>query len=317
MDVVHDPVYVIGHKHPDTDSVCAAIGYAYLKNALGDAHVRPARAGELNAESRWVLARFNLQQPVLLERAAGCKLILVDHNEVAQAVDGAEQAEIVEIWEHHRIGDLHLARPIVFHCEPVGATATLVAEQFRLNDIPLPPEIAGALLAAILSDTLVLVSPTTVPKDRQMAVQLARAAGVEVATFGAELMAARGDLAGQSVPDLVDGDLKEFTFAGERVAIAQVESSDLGPLFRRSTALRDELGHRVGAGQLALMVFIATDVGRRGSHLWCAGGRTDMLERALGRPVPADGTWIDGLMSRKKQLVPALEKAFTASPPPL
>jgi manganese-dependent inorganic pyrophosphatase len=262
-----------------------------------------------------VLERFGLPEPELLESGVGRQLILVDHNEVAQAVEGVRQADILEVWEHHRIGDLHLARPIVFHCEPVGATATLIAEQFRVNEIAIPPDVAGALLAGILSDTLVLVSPTTVRKDRQMAERLARLAGVEVPAFGAELLAARGDLSGISVAALVDSDLKEFGFGGERVVIAQVESVDPGPVFERHAALRAELDQRVGNAGPALIVFMATDVTRRGSHVWCAGPRSDRLERALGRPVPPDGAWIDGLMSRKKQLVPALEQAFAAGPP--
>lgn len=305
-----EPLYVVGHRHPDTDSVCAAIGYAFLKRAMGDDKVVPARAGDLNAETRWALARFGLPEPRLLESGAGRRLILVDHNEVAQAVAGVEQADIVEIWEHHRIGDLHLARPIVFHCEPVGATATLIAEQFLLNDVTLPADIAGALLAGILSDTLGLVSPTTARKDRQMARQLAALAGVDVDRFAAELLAARGDLAARPVTDLVEGDLKEFLFAGQRVMVAQIESFDLGSLFTRSADVQRELERRAGSAGLALMVLMATDVGRRGSHLWFAGPRADLLGQAIGQPPAPGGIWVDGLMSRKQQLVPALERAF-------
>lgn len=305
-----DVIYVVGHKHPDTDSICAAIGYAWLKQSLGDRRVRAARAGACNAETHWTLKRFGLPEPELLTRATGLKLILVDHNEVAQALDDIAGATVLEVWEHHRIGDLTIPQPIVFHCEPLGATATLIGEQFQLHNVDLPPSIAGALLAGILSDTLVLTSPTTADKDRQMARRLAGVAGLDVDHFGRELMAARGSLADQSVADMVESDFKEFHFAGHAVGIAQVESPDLASLFERQAAVIEELRRVRTARGLAQVILMATDVGRRGSYLWCVGEHCEVLEQALGQPLGASGTWQEGWMSRKKQLVPALQRAF-------
>jgi manganese-dependent inorganic pyrophosphatase len=307
-----DRVYVVGHRHPDTDSICSAIAYAALKQALGDVRVRPARAGELNPESRWTLQRFALPEPELLTRATGLKLILVDHNESAQALDDIAHADVLEVWEHHRIGDLVTARPILFHCEPVGATATLIGEQYQLHDVPMPPAIAGALLAAILSDTLVLASPTTCDKDRRMAHRLADCAGVGVEAFGAELMAARGSLAGLPAGQLLDGDLKFFDFAGHRIGIAQIEVPDAGPLLQRRDELIAALRAQCQANGLGLMVLMLTDIGRHGSHFWAVGEQAGRLAEALGQPVdPAHGAWMAGWMSRKKQLVPELEHALT------
>jgi manganese-dependent inorganic pyrophosphatase len=302
------PVYVIGHKHPDTDSVCSAIAYAHLRQALGDTRVQAARAGELNAETTWVLQRFGLSAPERLASAAGLQLILVDHNETAQALDDIGHAAVLEVWEHHRIGDLDIPRPIVFHCEPVGATATLIAEQYLLNDVPFSPAIAGALLAAILSDTLVLASPTTADKDRQMVRRLGIAAGVAPEALGAELLAARGNLAARSVADLVDGDFKEFDFAGHRVGIGQVEALDVSSLLARRAETMAELARIRGQRGLELVLLLVTDIGRQGSHVWSTGDHQDRVVHALG--VGADG-WVAGCMSRKKQIVPALEAAFT------
>jgi manganese-dependent inorganic pyrophosphatase len=181
-------VYVVGHKHPDTDSIGSAIAYARLKQLLGEPHVHAARAGELNAETRYVLERFSVPPPELLERGTGRRLILVDHNEVAQALDDVRHATILEVWEHHRVGDLDVPEPIVFHCEPVGATATLIAEQYFLHEVEPPPDIAALLLAAILSDTLVFASPTCSGKDREMARRLGAIAGVDAAALGRDLI---------------------------------------------------------------------------------------------------------------------------------
>ena len=311
---MEEPIHVIGHKNPDTDSICSAIGYAFLRNALGDIEVRPARAGELNRETRHVLERFSLPTPDLLTAATGCQLILVDHNEVAQALDDIRHGTVLEVWEHHRIGDLQIPSPITFHCEPVGATATLIAEQFFLNDIEPPPPIAGALLAAILSDTLVLSSPTTSGKDRRMAPRLAALAGVDVMEFGAELMAARGDIATRSARDLVESDFKAFNFSGNRVGIAQVEVPDTRLLVTRHTELLEAMRQVKVRQNLCLVILIGTDITRKGSYLWAVGERLDVVERAFHCVLSEESTFLEGLMSRKKQIVPVLEAAFANLP---
>ena len=309
---MEEPIHVIGHKNPDTDSVCSAIGYAFLRNVLGDTGVRPARAGSLNSETRHVLERFSLPEPDLLTSATGRLLILVDHNEVAQALDDIRHGTVLEVWEHHRIGDLQIPSPITFHCEPVGATATLIAEQFLLNDIEPPPPIAGALLAAILSDTLVLASPTTSNKDRRMAPKLAALAGVDVAEFGAELMAARGDIATRSARDLIEADFKAFKFSGNRVGIAQVEVPDARPLTARRAELLKAMEQVRAEQNMRLVILIGTDITRKGSHLWAVGDGLDEVGRAFHCSFGEEGAFLEGCMSRKKQIVPVLETAFAA-----
>lgn len=307
-----ETIHVIGHKNPDTDSICSAIGYAFLRNALGDPEVRPARAGNLNRETRHVLERFSLPEPDLLTCAKGRRLILVDHNEVAQALDDIRHGTVLEVWEHHRIGDLQIPSPITFHCEPVGATATLIAEQFFLHEIEPPPPIAGALLAAILSDTLVLASPTTSNKDRRMAPRLALLAGVDVAEFGAELMASRGDTATRSARDLIEADFKAFNFSGNRVGIAQVEVPDARPLVARRVELLEVMEQMRSSQNLRLLILLGTDITRKGSHLWAVGETLDVLERAFGCSLSGEDVFLEGCMSRKKQVVPVLESAFAA-----
>jgi len=303
-------VDVIGHRHPDTDSVISAIAYAHLKNALGDINVRPARAGELNSETSYVLDRFSLPTPELVTVATDRRLILVDHNEVAQALPDIQHATILEVWEHHRIGDLEIPEPIVFHCEPVGSTATLIAEQYFLHDISPPPAVAGGLLAAILSDTLVFASPTCSEKDRDVARRLEAIASVDALALGRDLMAARGSLTGRSAADLVEADFKEFNFSGTRVGIAQVESLDVEPLLTRREELLEELRRARKEKGLAQAILLVTDIRRKGSHFWFAGERRDIVERALGRQLVDDGAYLEGCMSRKKQIVPPLEQAF-------
>lgn len=305
---------MVGHKHPDTDSIVSAIALAHLRQASGHSGVQPARAGALNAETQYVVARFDLPVPQLLTSGRDRRLVLVDHNEVAQAVDDIADATVLEVWEHHRLGDLPIPHPIVFHCEPLGATATLIAEQYALHDVPVPAGMAGALLAAIVSDTLVFASPTCTEKDRRVARHLEAVAGVDATALGRDLLAARGDPAQRSATDLVTGDFKEFAFGGARVGIAQVEVVDAAPLMARRGELMTELRRVHSERGLAQTLLLITDISRKGSHVWCVGNRHDVLERAFGQPLVDDAIYAEGWMSRKTQVVPAMEHAFAGAP---
>jgi manganese-dependent inorganic pyrophosphatase len=308
---MQDTIFVVGHRNPDTDSVCSAIAYAYLRNALGDSGIRPARAGEVNAETAFVLERFGLPSPALLTDAAGLDLILVDHNETAQALPHIEQASIHEIWEHHRLGDLHLREPIFIHFEPVGATATLIGEQYFLRGVEPPPAMAGILIASILSDTLGFSSPTTTGKDRSVVARLLPAASLDVDALAAQLLAIRtGDIGTVGAAELLQRDFKEFRIGALRVGIAQVEVTQPGALAARAEELRramQALRARLGLGELILMV---TDVNAKASELWTVGEPLELVEAAFG-PSSGGVVHVPGCVSRKKQVVPQLESAAT------
>lgn len=305
------PVYVIGHRSPDTDSVCAAIAYAALKQQLGEQNVRPARAGELNAETSFVLRHFEVPVPVLLTDAAGLDLILVDHNEVGQTLPHIDEANILEIWEHHRLGDLRLPRPIVFHCEPVGATATLISELHLMRGVAPARAMAGLMLSAILSDTLGFRSPTTTARDREAVARLAPVAGVgRPAAFGEELLRVKLEAAQRKSPaQLVSDDFKEFLFGARRVGISQVEVFRAGAFAGRKAEIMAELRARRGAAGLAQAIFMITSVADQSSELWFAGESPELFERAFG-PLKDDAVLVPGCMSRKQQVVPRLEAAL-------
>jgi manganese-dependent inorganic pyrophosphatase len=302
-------VYVIGHRKPDTDSVCSAIAYAHLMGLLGTAPARPARAGAINAETEFVLKRFSVPVPELLSDAAGLDLVLVDHNEIAQALPNIERANVLEIWEHHRLGDLRPPAPIVVHCEPVGATATLIAERYFTSGISPSRGMAGLLVASILSDTVGFRSPTTSEKDRDMAARLAPIAGVDLESFGLELLRMRtADTDRKPAAALVGDDLKEFRIGDLRVGVAQVETARPGALAERKEEILLEMETVLTGQDLALLILMITDVGEGASDLWAIGSRVDLFESAFGPT--RDGTaHLPGCMSRKKQVVPKLEMA--------
>ncbi len=304
------PVYVVGHLNPDTDSICSAIAYARLKNALGEVKVHPARAGALNAESSMVLKEFDVPSPRLLSDATGLTLILVDHSEAAQALPNIEHARIIEIVEHHRFGDLRPAEPIVIHCEPVGATATLIAEFYFLHELSPTPAMAGLLLAAILSDTVGFRSPTTTDKDHLLAKRLQTLAGVDADALNRRLSEARTNAAmSQSAEEIVGSDFKQFRFGTVSVGIGQVEIPVAGALDDRRPDVFAAMRQLCTQRKLDQLIMMVTDTSAGASDLWVVGDRIDVIEQVFG-PVRDQSVHIPGCMSRKKQIVPRLEEAF-------
>jgi manganese-dependent inorganic pyrophosphatase len=241
------------------------------------------------------------------------RLILVDHNELPQAVSGAEEAEIIAVLDHHRLGNPPTVAPIPFVVEPVGSTCTLVAERCRACRDPgalnPPAGLAGVMLSGILSDTLVFHSPTTTDRDRAAAAWLAELAGVDAAAYGQELLRAAPGLAGRAAGETVDGDRKSYQMGGKRVSVAQVEVAGFGELPDCRSDLLAALEERRGREALSLIALMVTDVVTGRSRLLGRGDRA--LVAALPFSRTGEGEWdLGGMVSRKKQLVPALEYAL-------
>lgn len=302
--------YVIGHRSPDTDSICSAIAYAHLKNCLGQTTVQAARAGEIDAETVFVLKYFSLPVPPLLNDASGLDLILVDHNEVAQALPNIQQANIIEIWEHHRIGDLRPPNAIVFHCEPVGATATLIAEQYFVRDIEPPRAMAGILIAAILSDTVLFRSPTTSEKDHNVVARLQPVAQIDPQIFGQLLRQTKTAASeAKSASRVVRDDFKVFNFGDFHIGIAQVEVLHPEVFTDRKQDILREMTALCQTQKLTQVILMITDVEKEASDLWLVGDRVDLFEQAFG--ATKNGmVHLPGCMSRKKQVVPCIELAI-------
>ncbi|HVK05646.1 MAG TPA: DHHA2 domain-containing protein [Armatimonadaceae bacterium] len=233
------------------------------------------------------------------------KLILVDHNELGQAVPGADEAQIVGVLDHHRLGNPPTAEPIPFVVDPVGSTSTLVAERCRDRALHPPRGIAGMLLSGILSDTLVFRSPTTGARDRAAAAWLAHLCGVEIAQYGEELLHAAPGLGARTAGEILDGDRKTYSMADIPISIGQIEVTGMQELPQRVgelVAAMDQRREREGLGMICLMV---TDIVTGRSRLLCRGDSRILgaLPYARLSDVEFD---LGDIVSRKKQLVPAL-----------
>lgn len=305
-------IYAIGHKNPDTDSIVSAIALAYFLDAT------PAKLGPLNPETAFVLKKFNTPEPITLHSAAGTHLYLVDHAERSQAIDDLEQGTLLGIIDHHKVG-ISTAYPITYICKPLGSTASVIAELFFRKNLDyigarqkeMPAALAGLLLSAILSDTVLFKSPTTTNLDRELAVELAALAGIDdIEAFGMEMVKEKSSVSKLSPKEIFYTDYKEFSIGGVAVAIAQVEviapaelDTKRGEILKIMQALHAEKG-------FALVLFVITDIVQEGSEFLVCGNKK-IFEEAFSTKLSDNIAYIPGIMSRKKQIVPILEKAYS------
>ena len=236
------------------------------------------------------------------------RIILVDHNEQAQAVDGIDEADLLGIIDHHRIADVHTNRPIMFRADPVGCTGTIIAGLYHEATIPIPREAAGLLLAGLLYDTLILRSPTCTPRDERVAAELAEIAGEDIEQYGQEIFAAAAaDLNSRSTEALLTADFKEFNVRDSKFAIGTVEIASPATIEKRSAELLRTMRRIAQERGYTSFLFMIVDIINMKCTLLVSGGERAVAE-TLGSPLEADGhsLVVDGLVSRKKQLVPLL-----------
>ncbi|MGI6092551.1 MAG: putative manganese-dependent inorganic diphosphatase [Negativicutes bacterium] len=237
------------------------------------------------------------------------KIILVDHNERTQAVDGIEEAQIVEIIDHHRLGGLETNEPIFIRHEPVGCTATIVAKMHWHRDIDIPKDIAALLLAAIISDTVLFKSPTATAEDRQVAEKLAQLAGVDLVEFGMAVLKAGSSISDMTPAEIVRNDLKEFQVGESHVAVAQISVMDTAEVLAIKDEILDEMNSIIGKEQNDLILLMVTDIINESTHLIYAGKTAELIHRAFGRGEQDGVIYLPNVMSRKKQVIPPLMEA--------
>lgn len=238
------------------------------------------------------------------------KVILVDHNEFGQGVNGADQAQILEVIDHHRVGGIQTGEPILFRNEPVGSTCTIVAKCYRDYGIEPEKEIAGIMLGAILSDTVIFKSPTSTPTDQEMADYLAEIAGVNPREFGVRMFKAASNLAERKVDEIIQEDLKEFTMGDLRLGIGQFSVMGLEGLEELRGELNQKLEDFRSQRAMNYLLLMVTDLLEENTQLFISGQKPEEIAQAFGKPLDEDSIFLPGVLSRKKQIVPPLDKYF-------
>jgi manganese-dependent inorganic pyrophosphatase len=305
-------ICVVGHSNPDTDSVTAAIGLAALLNAQGqDAKAcMQTNANDLNPESKMVIERFGLSMPEEITDAAGKTMALVDFSDVAQAPANIGDAEVVTIVDHHKIGDVTTNSPILFRAEPVGCTGTVLNKMFKDAGVAIPKNVAGGMLAAILSDTVNFKSPTCTEEDKAAVAELKAVAGVEdTEELFMAMLKAKSSVDGVPAKDLLFRDYKDFDMKGNKVGVGQLELATLDQVADIREDLLNAMKEVKADGRHSVLLML-TDVVKEGTDLVVVSDDASLIEKAFDGKLEGTSMWVDGMMSRKKQTVPNLQQAF-------
>ena len=306
-----DKIYVIGHKSPDLDSVAAAIAYANLKNILeGTENYIPAAAGEVNKETAFALKKFGFSAPEVLENAQLKNIILVDHNEIAQSIDGMADANIIEVLDHHKVG-FSYSQPIEFLVKPWGSSCSIITQLFFNKNVELNKNLAGLMLSAVLVDTVITKSPTTTEDDKKIIEKLAEIASIDSwQEFGMELFKVRSSVSELSNEEIIKSDFKDFIFKAGKIGVGQVETVDLEEMVKREDELITELNKIKVAENYHTVILFITDIIKEGSQFLVSTNDEDGFAKSFGKKLQNNRVYLDGIMSRKKQVIPVLTEIF-------
>ena len=300
-------VIVFGHKNPDTDSICSAIVMADLQTKVRGEEVIPCKLGEINEETKFALKYFGAKEPQLIEKVEeGQTVIMVDHNEFTQTVDGIENAKIDTVIDHHRINNFKTSEPLFYYAQPVGCTSTLLYELYTLNNVKIEPQMAGLMLSAIISDTLLLKSPTTTEKDAKTVKELAKIANIDVEKYGLEMLKAGTNLDKYTEDELIRLDAKKIEKEDVKYIIAQVNTVSIPDVLKRKAKIEEEMNKEILAKGLSLFVFVITDIVNSNSEAIVLGDRVDAISKTY--EIKDNIAVMPGVVSRKKQILPLVEK---------
>jgi manganese-dependent inorganic pyrophosphatase len=303
-------IYTCGHTTPDSDSICSAISLAYLLNQIGR-EATPARQGEINPETQFILEKFGFEAPVLKTEFAGEEIFITDYSDKGQAPKDIDKATIVGIVDHHKLGDLTTSTPLECWIRPVGCTNTIVKEMYDYHKVEIPKNIASIMMCAILSDTVIFKSPTCTDLDIKVVRELAQIAEIEdFGALGMEMFKVKSAVEGVSARELILRDYKPFDMHGNQVGIGQLEVIDLSIFDEVKEALQKDLEKLREEENLHTACLILTDIMKEGSEVLVSSQDPSIFEKAFNCKLVDGKVWIDGCLSRKKQIIPFLEPAF-------
>ncbi|MGQ7396131.1 manganese-dependent inorganic pyrophosphatase [Streptococcus suis] len=306
---------VFGHQNPDTDAIASSYGWAYLEREAFGRDAEAVALGAPNEETAFALDYFGVTAPRVVESAKAegvSQVILTDHNEFQQSIADIKEVEVAAVIDHHRVANFETANPLYMRLEPVGSASSIVYRAAKENGITLPKEVAGLLLSGLISDTLLLKSPTTHATDPQVAAELAEIAGVNLEEYGLALLKAGTNLASKSAEELIDIDAKIFELNGNPVRVAQVNTVDITEVLERQAEIEAAISAAIVTEGYSDFVLMITDIVNSNSEILALGSNMDKVEAAFNFKLENNHAFLAGAVSRKKQVVPQLTEAFNA-----
>ncbi|APX72842.1 manganese-dependent inorganic pyrophosphatase [Companilactobacillus allii] len=304
---------VFGHKNPDTDAVVAAISYSHLQNELGF-NTEAVALGEPNEETKYVFDKFDYKYPRIVTAANGevKSVMLVDHNESQQSLDDIGDLQVTHVVDHHRIANFETTSPLYYRAQPVGCTSTILWEMYNEEDVEVPGNLAALMASAIISDTLLLKSPTTTDEDKAALKSLSKTAGIDYESYGLDMLKAGTNLDSKSTKELIDMDAKSFEMNGKNVRIAQVNTVDIDETLKREAEFTADIKSENKSEGYNLFVLLITNILTSDTTGLVLGDENavSVFENALNTKVEDNKASLPGVVSRKKQVVPPLNEKF-------
>ena len=296
---------VFGHKNPDTDTIMSSMVMANLEKELGN-NAKAVRLGNINKETEYVFKYLGIESPEFVEDVEdGQEVILVDHNEKTQSVNNLDNAVVKKVVDHHAM-NFGCPTPLYYRAEPVGCTATVLYKMYKEYDVEISKEIATMMLSAIVSDTLLFKSPTTTNEDKMVGEKLAKIAGVDVTTYGTDLLKAGTDLSEYTPEQVINIDSKLFEKDGKKFKIAQINTADIDSVFKDKVYFEAAINNEIQKENLDLYVFAATDIINSNSKIISLGNDSEIVEKAYGVTLDDNTAMLENVVSRKKQMLPKI-----------
>lgn len=302
-------ILIFGHKNPDTDSICSSLVKERLNKKLNIKNTRAVRLGNVNKETKYVLDYLKLEEPELIEKIEeNTEVIMIDHNEFNQSVNGIENAKILEVVDHHRIANFETAEPLYYTAKPYGCTSTILYGEYKINNLEIEKEEAILMASAIISDTLLLKSPTTTDFDKKALEELGKISGLNINEYGLEMLKAGTDLNDFTAKELISLDAKSLDKNGTKFVIAQVNTVSIEDVLKRQEKLENAIKQEIENKGLELFVLAITDILNSNSEIIALGNKKDIIEKAFGKKLENNRAFLEGVVSRKKQILPNIDK---------
>ncbi|HFH8068010.1 TPA: manganese-dependent inorganic pyrophosphatase [Streptococcus agalactiae] len=308
-------ILVFGHQSPDSDAIGSSVAFAYLAKEAWGLDTEAVALGTPNEETAYVLDYFGVQAPRVVEsaKAEGVEtVILTDHNEFQQSISDIKDVTVYGVVDHHRVANFETANPLYMRLEPVGSASSIVYRMFKENGVSVPKELAGLLLSGLISDTLLLKSPTTHASDIPVAKELAELAGVNLEEYGLEMLKAGTNLSSKTAAELIDIDAKTFELNGEAVRVAQVNTVDINDILARQEEIEVAIQEAIVTEGYSDFVLMITDIVNSNSEILALGSNMAKVEAAFEFTLENNHAFLAGAVSRKKQVVPQLTESYNA-----
>lgn len=301
-----EKTYIFGHKNPDTDSIISSLVMADFERKMGNTEVVSCRLGMVNKETEYVLNYVGIEAPELIEDLPdGSEIIIVDTANPGELIPNLSNVKIKKIVDHHQVL-LNTGYPLFYRAEPVGCTETIMYKLYKENGIEIDKKIATLMMSAIISDTLLLKSPTCTEDDRKVLEEVSKIAELDFNTYGMEMLKAGTDLSSFTIDEILNLDAKAIALKDKKSIIAQVNTASIPQVMEMKSKLEDGINKIIEEKGLDLFMFVITDIVNSNSQVIALGNSASIVEKAYGVKLEDNTALLKGVVSRKKQIVPIM-----------